>query len=309
MSIEKIYKLSVSKFIVVYTLSSLLLSVIMAGVYMLYLHYSGDEQQGLAILRKALAVAFSTGGVEGTVQSHDYSSLLFILFVLHSMLLLLISMLLQGFITARIIKPKTHLRVSTNATLHPRYGAEGHQAPHLLFRLLNAGSTELLSLSLRAYLVVKEKDELGEVRSLYYFPIPNIDPADIPFIEPMNVWKVAVPLEHLSNSYVRNFAIQPHLTSGTLKGERRIELLVSGVEGASSSSFMQTFSLSLEADEQHPVDGFYCGDFDSLPPVLAKGDATHIERRHRLGVEACSDCAFRADCRYLRSPVLHAKND
>lgn len=302
MAIEKIYKLSVVRFIVVYILTSLLLSAVMAACYLLYLQLSGEPAQGLHILRKALAVAFSTGNVEGTVPGTGYSATLFILFVLHSMLLLLISMLLQGFITARIIKPKTHLRVSGNATLHPHYGAEGHQSPHVLFRLLNAGSTELLSLSLRAYLVVKEKDAQGEVCSLYYFPIPNIDPVDIPFIEPMNVWKVAVPLEHLKNSYVRDFAIQPHLPSGTLKGERRIELLVSGVEGASSSSFMQTFSLSLEADEAHPEAGFYCGDFDSLPPVLGKGDADHIERRHRLEVAACGGCAFKSECRYLRRP-------
>jgi hypothetical protein len=213
---------------------------------------------------------------------------------------MLIGMILQGFVTARIIKPQTKLIVSKHATFNPRYGIDDNQCPHILFRLINTGASDLLAVTLKAYLIVKNQDDNGNISRLIYFPIKEIDPLDIPIINPMLVWKVAIPVQSLSNSYVKNYAPQPHLDSGTTTGKRSVELLVSGVESASSSAFMQTFSISLERNPENIEAGFYCGDFESLPLMLKKDSLDRIDARERLDKDMCRSCTFNMNCVYLR---------
>lgn len=300
MNIEKIYKLSVSKFFAIYAITTVLVSLAMAGLYLLYLTRFGDISQWTEVLTRSIAVGFNTSNVEDTVPKTSFSNILFVLFVIHSLVLMLIGMILQGFVTARIIKPHTKLIVSKHATFNPRYGVDGVHCPHILFRLINTGASDLLAVKLQAYLIVRNEDDNGNISRLIYFPIKEIDPSDIPIINPMLVWKVAIPVQNLSNSYVKNYALEPHLDGGTTAGKRSIELLVSGIESASSSAFMQTFSISLERNKTNIEAEFYCGDFESLPLTLKKVSLDRINARERLDKEMCHSCTFNMNCVYFQ---------
>jgi len=298
MGVGKIYGLSTGRFFFLYILSTLLVSLLMAGIYSGYLSvFAGLPNEWFENIKRAVSVGFSIGSVKESIGEQSLSAILFAFFVIHSFVLLLINMLLQGFITARLIKPKTELKVSTHATFHPHYGHTEEQEPHILFRLVNAGASDLFSVSLKAFLVVRTKEDNGETSSLYYFPIDDIDPKEIPMIGPYSHWKVAIPIKAVSNSYVKQYDLNLHKSEGSIKGERTIEVLVSGVESAASSSFIHSFSFLLEKDSDK---GFFCGDFESLPAVLGKKSLPRINARIPTAKDECQRCVLFKACIYSR---------
>lgn len=257
----------------------------------------GTVSEGFALLKRAVSASFNLGGyLEATPASLKDNPGIVVMLILfaHAFSILVLNMIFQAVITAKLIKPAIDLRLSDGAVFHPRYGLT--QTPHILFRLVNASAFDLHLVSLKAFLTVHDEHPDDPARSMiYYFPVPDIDPLDIPVLRTLSPWIIAIPVgEPLSNSIVHGYEWRLPARAGSQPGKRQLEVLVSGNETEASTSFLQAFKLNLEADGPH---GLMCGAFQALPCVMNKKQLKAINTRNARPDAACTGCP-EADCQY-----------
>ncbi len=279
------------------TLIALFLTyVVMVGVVTLaiisiyILLFPGPMSEGLGMLKGAVSASFNLEGYKGAAPSafKDNPNLVVMLVLFaHAFSILVLNMIFQAVITAKLIKPSIDLHLSNGAVYHPSYGLQ--KTPHVLFRLVNASHFDLHLVSLKAFLTVHDEHPDEPAKDmLYYFPVPAIDPEEIPVLRPLNPWIVAIPVGGLlSNSIIHDYAWQLSRPTGSQPGKRRLEILVSGNETEASTSFMQAFNISLEMGEPN---GLMCGAFQSLPCFMARKELGAINRRIPNAAPACAVC-------------------
>jgi hypothetical protein len=222
-----------------------------------------------------------------TIKNKSDSSLLFVLFA-HAFSVMVLNMLFQAVITAKLIKPKIDFRVSDGATYDPSYGRG--KTPHVLFRLINACDFELHLVSLKVFLIVHDEESGDESSGAtsYYFPVPDVDPKDIPVLYPMIPWIIAIPVGGtVGNSVINEYAWQLTRPTGSKPGRRQLQVLVTGYEKEASTAFMEAVTLNLESVGPHAL---ICGVFQTLPQVLNPKSLDDINRRILTKPEKCCSC-------------------
>ena len=259
--------------------------------------FPGTLAEGVGMLKQAVSASFNLSGYKEAAPApfkDDPGIVVMAILFAHAFSILVLNMIFQAVITAKLIKPAIDLRLSDGAVFHPRYGLK--KTPHILFRLLNASPFDLHLVSLKAFLMVHDEHPEDPSQSMmYYFPVPDIDPLEIPVLRTLNPWIVAIPVdEKLSNSIIQNYEWRLSRPTGSQPGKRRLEVLVSGNETEASTSFMQAFNLNLETEGK---EGLSCGSFQSLPCVMHKRDLAVINRRNPKPEAACADCP-EAGCRF-----------
>jgi hypothetical protein len=277
-----------------------LVGVVTLAILLIYaLLLPGSLTEGFSWLKRAISASFGLGNyLEATPSSYKASpsAVVIIILFIHAFSILMLNMIFQAVITAKLIKPAIDLRVSDGVVFNPSYGLDNTKSPHILFRLVNAGAFDLHLVSLKAFLTVHQEHPNDASQSmLYYFPVPAIDPLEIPVLRPLTPWIIAIPVETpLTNSIVDDY--QPSLTraSGSKPGKRQLEILVSGNETEASTSFLKAFNLDLEIGSPH---GLICGRFQSLPCTMTKQELSAINTRIPNPAGVCTGCPD-TECRF-----------
>lgn len=249
------------------------------------------------LLKRAVIASFNLSGYKDAAPAPFRNNPGFIVIAIlfaHALSILVLNMIFQAVVTAKLIKPVIDLRLSEGAVLNPCYGLK--QSPHILFRLINANAFDLHLITLKAFLTVHDEHPEDPERSMiYYFPVPDIDPNEIPVLRAYTPWIVAIPVDEvLNNSIVRDYEWRLTGHAGSQPGKRQLEVLVSGYETEASTSFMRAFKFNLEADD---ADGLICGNFQSLPSVMQKRDLDSINIRIPKSGDACHGCS-EINCRF-----------
>jgi hypothetical protein len=280
---------------ITYTVLVGIVTLAILSVYLVLL--PGTLAEGFGLLKRGVIASFNLAGYKDAAPSpfRDNPNLLVmaILFA-HAFAILVLNMIFQAVITAKLIKPAIDLRLSEGAVFAPAYGLK--QTPHILFRLINANPFDLHLVSLKAFLTVHDERPDDPARSMtYYFPVPDIDPQEIPVLRSHAPWIIAIPVTAaLDNSIVRGYEWRLTDQSGSQPGKRQLEVLVSGHETEASTSFMHAFTLNLEAVGANPL---ICGRFQPLPLVLGKRELQAINTRIPESHAACTGCPGE-DCRF-----------
>ena len=270
-----------------------LVSVVTLAILSLYaVLLPGTAAEGFVWLKRAISASFSLGdyreAAPSSLPDDDPGIVVMLILFAHAFAILVLNMIFQAVITAKLIKPAIDLRVSDGAVFNPSYGLK--KTPHILFRLVNASAFDLHLVSLKAFLTVHDEHPDDPSKSmLYYFPVPEIDPLEIPVLRSLTPWIVAIPVnEALANSIVHDYEWRLSRPAGSVPGRRQLELLVSGNETEASTSFMQAFKLNLEHDGPGSL---ICGRFQSLPCTMKKRELPAINTRIPSPVETCTGCA------------------
>ncbi len=270
-----------------------LVGVVTLAVVLVYaLLLPGSVAEGFGWLKRAISASFGLGNyMEATPSSFrdDPSVVVIAILFAHAFSILVLNMIFQAVITAKLIKPAIDLRVSDGAVFNPSYGLDKTKTPHILFRLVNASAFDLHLVSLKAFLTVHHEHPDDPSQSmLYYFPVPEIDPLEIPVLRPRTPWIIAIPVDKtLANSIVDDYQWSLTRASGSKPGKRQLEILVSGNETEASTSFLQAFKLNLEADGPH---GLICGRFQSLPCTMTRQELPAINTRIPSPADVCAGC-------------------
>lgn len=285
---------------VAYVALATLATLAILGAYLLL--YPGSLAEGMHLLRQGISASFNLGSYQDAAPSglrDDPGVVVMLILFAHAFSILVLNMIFQAVITAKLIKPAIHLRLSEGAVFQPAYGL--NRTPHILFRLLNASAFDLHLVSLKAFLVVHDEHPDDPSQSMtYYFPVPEVDPMEIPVLRAMNPWMVAIPVDGtLANSLIQDYAWQLAAPAGSRPGRRQLEILVSGNETEASTSFMQAFSFNLETEGRA---GLMCGAFRPLPSQLPRKDLGLINQRLPSGPAACATCS-QEDCRFHPLPA------
>lgn len=279
-----------------------LVGVVTLAILLAYaLLLPGTLSEGAGWLKRAVSASFSLSDYKGAVPSpfnDDPSILVMLILFAHAFSILVLNMIFQAVITAKLIKPAIDLRLSDGAVFDPSYGLK--KTPHILFRLINASPFDLHLVSLKAFLIVHDEHPSDPSKSMmYYFSVPEIDPLEIPVLRTLTPWIIAIPVdERIGNSIVHDYEWRLSRAAGSQPGKRQIEVLVSGNETEASTSFIRAYKLNLEADGPN---GLVCGDFQSLPCLLKKQALRTINTRIPSPGEACASCP-EADCRFRVAP-------
>lgn len=259
----------------------------------------GSVAEGFGWLQRAVSASFNLAGYKDAAPSplqDEPGIVVMIILFAHAFSILVLNMIFQAVITAKLIKPAINLRISSGAVFDPGYGHDKTRTPHILFRLVNASAFDLHLVSLKAFLTVHHKGNNDDPAQsmLYYFPVPDIDPLEIPVLRPLTPWIIAIPVDKkLANSIVDDYQWQLTGATGSKSGKRELEILVSGNETEASTSFMQAFKLDLEMGGPH---GLICGRFQSLPCTMTKKELPAINMRIPSTDESCTAC--KTDCRF-----------
>jgi len=257
----------------------------------------GTVSEGFALLKRAVSASFNLGSYKEAAPSpykDDPSTLVMVILFAHALSILVLNMIFQAVITAKLIKPAIDLRISDGAVFDPSYGLK--KTPHILFRLINASPFDLHLVSLKAFLIVHDEHPSDPSKSMmYYFSVPEIDPLEIPVLRTLTPWIIAIPVdERISNSIVHDYEWRLSRPAGSQPGKRQLEVLVSGNETEASTSFIRAYKLKLESDGPN---GLICGDFKSLPCLMKKQELRAINTRIPRPGEACAGCP-EPDCRF-----------
>jgi hypothetical protein len=254
------------------------------------------------LFQNAVTAGFNMDGFKQALPGalRDNTTLVaFILLVVHAFSIIVLNMVFPAVIVAKFIRPNVDIRTSKGAVYNPHYGLT--KSPHALFRLINASPFDLYAITLRAFLTIHdENDEDRSKEMIYYFPVKEMDPLEIPVLKSHVPWIVAIPVDvTFENSIIKDYELALTKTTGSHKGRRRVELLISGNEINTGSSFMAV-SVNLEKDGK---DGIICGRFESLPATLKKLELSKINTR--IPTESvieghdCQTCVHFNNCRFL----------
>lgn len=275
-----------------------LVSVVTLAILSVYaVLLPGTMAEGFGLLKRAVIASFNLSGYKDAAPNpfRDNPNLVVmaILFA-QAFSILVLNMIFQAVITAKLIKPAIDLRLSDGAVFNPSYGLK--QTPNTLFRLINANPFDLHLISLKVFLTVHDEHPEDPAQSMiYYFPVPDIDPQEIPVLRSHTPWIIAIPVdETLGNSIVRDYEWRLTGPAGSQPGKRQLEVLVSGYETEASASFMRAFKLNLEADGPN---GLICGTFQALPCTMGKRQLGAINTRNARLDTSCVGCR-EADCRF-----------
>lgn len=269
----------------------------------------GSVAEGFGWLQRAVSASFNLGNYKEAAPSpfqDDPSIVVMVVLFAHAFSILVLNMIFQAVITAKLIKPAIDLRLSDGAVFNPSHGLK--KQPHILFRLVNASPFDLHLVSVKAFLTVHDEHREDPSKSmLYYFPVPNIDPLEIPVLRTRTPWIIAIPVgDELANSLVHDYAWRLTGPAGSQPGKRQLEILVSGNETGASTSFLQAFKLNLEKDGPN---GLICGRFQSLPCSMKRQELPAINTRIPSQADVCAGCEER-DCRFralaLPEPAIKA---
>lgn len=285
-----------------------LVGVVTLSVLMVYaLLLPGSVAEGLGWLQRAVSASFGLGNYKeaapSPLQDEPGIVVMLILFA-HAFSILVLNMIFQAVITAKLIKPAIDLRVSDGAVFNPSYGLDNTKTPHILFRLVNASAFDLHLVSLKAFLTVHyEHPDDPSQSMLYYFPVPDIDPLEIPVLRPRTPWIIAIPVDGtLANSIVDDYQWSLTRATGSKPGKRQLEILVSGNETEASTSFLQAFKIDLETGSPH---GLICGRFQSLPCTMTRQELPAINTRIASPADVCAGCPD-TDCRFRTHALTEA---
>ena len=289
---------SLPRLLIIYIVLVSVISLLFPLIYTVVFPNTGAEL--VRLFQNAVTAGFNMDGFKQALPGvlRDNTTLVaFIMLVLHAFAIIVLNMVFPAVIVAKFIRPSVDIRISKGAVYNPRYGLK--KSPHVLFRLINASPFDLYAITLRAFLTIH--DENTEDRSkemIYYFPVKEMDPMEVPVLKSHGPWIVAIPVDiKFENSIIQDYELALTKNTGSHKGRRKVELLISGNEINTGSSFMTAVSVNLEKEGK---DGIICGRFESLPATLKKSELSKINTRipTESGVEGedCRNCAHFNGC-------------
>jgi hypothetical protein len=285
---------------IAYVFLVILVTLAILATYVLI--FPGTLGEGIGMLKQGISASFNLGGYKDAAPSplrDDPGVVVMLILFAHAFAILVLNMIFQAVITAKLIKPAIHLHLSDGAVFHPSYGL--NKTPHILFRLINASPFDLHLVSIKAFLIVHDEHKADPNQSMtYYFPVPEVDPLEIPVLRTLNPWIVAIPVdENLANSLIHDYEWRLTRPAGSHPGKRQLEVLVSGNETEASTSFMRAFNINLEPEGKA---GLICGAFQPLPSLLPKRNLGLINKRLPTREAACAECREK-DCRFRPVPA------
>ena len=292
---------SLPRLLIIYIVLVSVISLLFPLIYTFVFPNTGAEL--VRLFQNAVTAGFNMDGFKQALPGvlRDNTTLIaFIMLVLHAFAIIVLNMVFPAVIVAKFIRPNVDIRISKGAVYNPRYGLK--ESPHVLFRLINASPFDLYAITLRAFLTIH--DENNEDRSkemIYYFPVKEMDPLEIPVLKSHGPWIVAIPVGvKFENSIIQDYELALTKNTGSHKGRRKVELLISGNEINTGSSFMTAVSVNLEKEGK---EGIICGRFESLPATLKKPELNKINTRiptdSRMEGGECLNCAHFQGCQFL----------
>lgn len=300
--LKNVFRQSLPRLFIIYIVMVSVISLLFPLIYTFVFPNTGAEL--IRLFQNAVTAGFNMDAFKQAlpeVLRVNTTLVAFIMLVLHAFAIIVLNMLFPAMIVAKFIRPNVDIRISKAAVYDPRYGLK--ESPHVLFRLINASPFDLYAITLRAFLTIH--DENNEDRSkemIYYFPVKEMDPLEIPVLKSHSPWIVAIPVDvKFENSIIQNYELALTKNTGSHKGKRKVELLISGNEINTGSSFMTAVSVNLEKEGEG---GIICGRFESLPAVLKKNELSKINTRipteKVTGREDCHNCTHFHGCQFLR---------
>lgn len=208
--------------------------------------------------------------------------------IFFSILLLIVHVLFEAFITAQLISPTLHILTSRCGVLSTAW-TKGRE--HILVRLLNFEKTDLVDIKILAVITVREEtispdDEITTFMA--HFPVQELTPPYLLVLHPRMPWTIAIPtdqtLKHTVNpEYKLEFGkkLEKPARKGhrLVKSERKLEILVKGRDTRTSASFSSLHKIELDRQENGEYEMFLKrGKFCDLPMhVEHKQDIDCIE--------------------------------
>jgi hypothetical protein len=175
-----------------------------------------------------------------------------------SVLLLLVHVLFEATITAKVLNPNIDIYTSKRGCLSDKWDQEKN---HILVRMINFHTGDLVDVSIKAVITVHEDIEANGERTefLCYFSVPYkvIDPASVLVLKERTPWTIAIPSDIvLSNSISSGYEMnvgepikQAVLPNNKLfSAKRDLEILIKGTDPRTTSSF--SIHKTIELDEQ-----------------------------------------------------------
>jgi len=208
--------------------------------------------------------------------------------VFFSILLLIVHVLFEAFITAQLISPTLHILTSRFGVLSSAWQKDRE---HILVRLLNYEKTDLVDVRILAVITVREQTVSPDDEITFFmahFPVTELTPAYILALHPRMPWTIAVPTDQtfthtLNSDYKLHLGrpIEKPAKAGhrLIASERRIEILIKGRDTRTSASFSSLHKIDLDSQK----DGVYTlhlkrGKFADLPMhVEHKDDLNSVE--------------------------------
>lgn len=298
-----IHRHGLIKLFLLYLFAVSLISLLIPFAYLLVFQHAPSEW--IKMLNGALSAGFNLESFKGAIPAKfkdDPSAGIFVLLFINAITILVLNMMFQSVLTAKLIRPSINVRTSNSAVFNPRYGLS--KTPHILFRLVNASAFDLYSVSLRAFLTVHDEHPDNPSESMtYYFPIEKIDPLEIPVLKSFSPWIVAIPVDvPLQNSIVDAYEFRLTQPQGSHRGKRELEILITGMEVAASSNFIEAIRIPLETNTTGT--SLICGSFVSLPSVMKKNQLGELNNRQNAATQTtdspCSACQFAENCRFTQ---------
>lgn len=208
--------------------------------------------------------------------------------VFFSILLLIVHVLFEAFITAQLISPTLHILTSRFGVLSSNWQT-GRE--HILVRLLNFEKTDLVDVRILAVLSVREEtiSPDNEVSTfMAHFPVEDITPTYILALHPRMPWTIAVPTDQVfTHTINKSYRLklgeklqEPAKTGHRLvSSERKLEILIKGRDTRTSASFSSLHKIPLDS-QKNDVYTLYLkrGKFADLPMnVEHKDDINRVE--------------------------------
>ena len=294
---------SLPRLLIIYIVLVSVISLLFPLIYTIVFPSTGAEL--VRLFQNAITAGFNMDSFKQALPSvlRDNTTLVaFIMLVLHAFAIIVLNMVFPAVIVAKFIRPNVDIRISKGAVYNPQYGLK--KSPHILFRLINASAFDLYAITLRAFLTIhEENNEDRSKEMIYYFPVMEMDPLDIPVLKSHSPWIVAIPVDvKFENSIIQDYELALTQNTGSHKGRRKVELLISGNEINAGSSFMTAVSVNLEKEGK---DGIICGRFESLPATLKKTELSKINTRipteQMTEGKDCQICVHFNNCQFLLS--------
>ncbi|TCV84152.1 hypothetical protein EDC63_11388 [Sulfurirhabdus autotrophica] len=292
---------SLPRLLIIYIALVCFISLLFPLIYSIVFPNTGAEL--VRLFQNAITAGFNMDNFKQALPGvlRDKTTLVaFIMLVLHAFAIIVLNMVFPAVIVAKFIRPNVDIRISSGATYNPQYGLT--KSPHVLFRIINANPFDLYAITLRAFLTIHDENTEDKSKEMiYYFPVKKMDPQEIPVLKSHSPWVVAIPVdEKFENSIIQDYELAITQNSGSHKGLRKVELLISGNEINSGSTFMTAVSINLEKEGK---DGIICGRFESLPAILKKLDLNKINIRipteNDTQEETCHTCTYFHNCKFL----------
>lgn len=194
--------------------------------------------------------------------------------------LVILNVFFSAVITARFIRPRVELVLSTRGVLSTAWNPD---MPYVLVRMSNFYPADLVDVKLDIAMSVEETHIINGQPDTFrsYFPIHQFTPQHILVMEQRMPWSIAVPGDVLlENSKIRAYPFRPgkvivdSITKASTKPasiKRSLQILIQGTDARTYSHFVIQQKIEIDSQEGNNYTlHLHRGIFKSLPLRIEK---------------------------------------